>query len=357
MNGEMSLRTTLSMSGESSDSYGRSRELMGSLMGMVTTHLDSLSGERLDPAVEKKRLQRTLRSQKSYRPPTVAVIGSSHPATDATTVKKLFPKKFRSEKNQDSVLMIENGTAAPLHLFLVDCQANNGGEMPVHWKNATIVMKEREIKYAMEQCRGKWATLFHLETVEDPTNRYAALAVIRLSGGGNLVLMTSSFLRSRAGRSALTEFVLSRERHEAIDYGGVGGVRGGVSGGGGGGGGGGSGTGAMTRAMRDEDFLKELEDQFDPRYMRRRSSTETQKTPSVQHPVPSLRFPSLAMSLQRKHGFMQNDVPINSSKPITFETDLFAGKMMVLMRPQHPDQDSELYQNFFADNNATVSAR
>ena len=386
------------------------RELMGTFIGIVSSHIDNLSGERLETKPPPtRRMRKSASSRRVYRPPTMAILGSSDPSSDANTIKRLFPNRFRNERAHNSVLLIENGSAGPLHLMLVDCNEQNhrrtnslpgmaaqavmatasagssmvplsvGGvgssgntgangagagdaPMPVHWKNVTLFMREKDIRYAMEQCRGKYATVFHHETVEDSSlPKWAALTVIRLGGGGNLVLLTPSFLRCRAGRTALARYVAMREQHEAADHHQYHNTSMGttVSGR--------HGTMSKTRAIllqEEEDVLKQLEDAVDPRSMRRRSSDGTSHvnngvggttTTTMNPPLSPLQFTSLSVSLQRRHGFMQNDIPINAPNPITFETDLFVGKLLVLMRPEEEDPMDAVYSNFFEGNDQTVS--
>jgi hypothetical protein len=54
-------------------------------------------------------------------------------------------------------------------------------------------------------------------------------------------------------------------------------------------------------------------------------------------PVPVIQ--SLAVSLLQKNGTLQPDFPLNSREAVLVETDLFVGRMLMIVRPIDPEQD------------------
>lgn len=314
--------------------------MIGSFMDAMSEQMNSLSGEELDPKDKRGsgngRTRRRASSIVVARP-QVAVLGSSNPQTDVSTIQWLFPQKFKYETSQECVVLTEKTSSCTggLVLMVVDCHTS-GQSIPIHWKNATFVLDEREIIIAAERCRDKAATVFVRDTMDLGRGRSTTLAVIRLSGGGNLVLMSQAFLESQKGRKAFSNFVTSREKIETMD---------------------------RNRDQNDgENFLQALEGEFDSRTHRRRSVEQTtvdvstlrssnssfSDTSLMSYGAPSRSFPTLGLSLQRKHGFMQQDVPINARTPISFETDLFAGKVSILIKPQHQDDDPYHFEEVFS---------
>lgn len=295
--------------------------IMGSWREIMSDSMKGLSGEIADSPTS----QRSSNILAEPRP-QIAVLGSSNPQTDVSTIQWLFPFKFRFETKQESIVMTERGNASGLVLMIVDCNTS-GENMPVHWKNATFALEELEITVAAKRCRGMAATVFVRDTIEISRGVFSTLVVIRLSGGGNLVMMSHAFLQSPRGRQAFAEFLTSRENIELMD------------------------RNRGNESILGENMLQELEDEFNHRASCRRSSYGTigsNLEDDISVGGPTRNFPTLGLSLQRKHGFMQKDVPINARTPIPFETDLFVGKMSILMRPQHPEDDPYHYDQVFS---------
>mmetsp|Transcript_21010 Transcript_21010/g.34730 ORF Transcript_21010/g.34730 Transcript_21010/m.34730 type:complete len:1120 (+) Transcript_21010:118-3477(+) len=303
--------------------------MMNSLMGSITEHMNGLS---VEAAPEPHQAHSPAKGRSSILKdtglPQIAVLGSSSPQTDVSTIQWLFPQKFCYERTQESIVLTEKDNQLGLVLMIVDCQTS-GQTVPIHWKNATFVLDEREIIIAAERCRGKAATVFVRETIEISKGVFTTLVVIRLSGGGNLVMMSQQFLQSQKGRKAFAEFVTSKGNIETLDRN----------------------RDSMPDSMQGENLLQALEDEFDHRSHRRKSyETGSLSDDDIQSltGMPTRNFPTLGLSLQRKHGFMQQDVPINARLPISFETDLFAGQMSILIRPQHPEDDPYHYDQVFS---------
>lgn len=302
--------------------------MMNSFMGSISEQITSLSGE-VPPNVSSQSRRRGS-GIRDTSVPQVAILGSACPQTDVSTIQWLFPQKFTYERTPESIVLTEKDSpSAGLVLMIVDCHTS-GQATPVHWKNATFVLEEREIIMAAERCRGKAATVFVRESIQLSKGAFTTLVVIRLSGGGNLVIMSKRFLKSQRGRKAFAEFVTSRERIENMDRN----------------------RDSMSESIQGENLLQELEGEFGHRSRRRTSYETTSLSDDEANSVggqPTRNFPTLGLSLQRKHGFMQQDVPINARNPLQFETDLFSGKVSILIRPQHRDDDPYHYDQVFAN--------
>ena len=59
-------------------------------------------------------------------------------------------------------------------------------------------------------------------------------------------------------------------------------------------------------------------------------------------------FPSLSVSLLERNGNLQPGFPLNSREPVLVETDLFVGKMLMILRPINPEDDPYWNDRIFA---------
>jgi Protein of unknown function, DUF547/Protein of unknown function (DUF1769) len=241
--------------------------------------------------------------------PQLSVLGSTNPQTDCATILWLFPHKYSQTNSPEAMLLQEreNPTTGTT-IMLIHC----GVDVPVQWRNAVLILEEIEISSAVSRCHHRAATVFHQENIEISWNQYTTLAVVRLTGGANLVLLTAALIRSNIGRAALADFVASRELIESNESRG-------------------------SSALREENWLTEIEQEFSIR--RGSHLAENDRNASVgTMSTWAAPFSNLQVALQRKHGFLQRDVPVNSKSPLTFETDLFVGKIVLFMKPSDPDE-------------------
>ena len=59
---------------------------------------------------------------------------------------------------------------------------------------------------------------------------------------------------------------------------------------------------------------------------------------------PPIIIPTIRAQLLQQNGKYQTNVPLNSQQPIPFETDLFQGKALVIMRPNVKNDDAKLIE-------------
>ena len=254
--------------------------------------------------------------------PQLSVLGSTNPQTDCATILWLFPHKYSQTTSPEAMILQEKeNPITGTTIMLIHC----GVDVPVQWRNAILVLEEIEISNAVSRCHHRAATVYHQENIEISRNQYTTLAVVRLTGGANLVLLTAALIKSNVGRAALADFVASRELIESND------LRG-------------------SSALREENWISELEQEFSIR--RESHSMEHDRNLSDEAiSTWAAPFSNLQVALLRKHGFLQRDIPVNSKTPLTFETDLFVGKIVLFMNPSDPDEG--LYNKFSKDTNAS----
>ena len=299
-----------------SHSLSRSQQSMfDSMFALMSSQVEGLSGEVAEGS--SSQMIGTGEPQSH-----LSVLGSTNPQTDCATILWLFPYKYSQIASPEALLLQErDNPTTGTTIMLVHC----GVDVPMQWRNAILILEEIEISSAVNRCHNRAASVFHQENIEITRNQYTTLAVIRLTGGANLMLLTSALLKSQLGRAALTDFVSSRDLIESIE------ARG-------------------SSALREETWLDELEGEFS---FRRTSlvSDKGRNNASGNVSNGTASFPSLKVSLQRKHGFLQRDIPINSKSSLTFETDLFVGRMVLFMKPSDPDDG--LHKQFFHDTKAS----
>jgi hypothetical protein len=63
---------------------------------------------------------------------------------------------------------------------------------------------------------------------------------------------------------------------------------------------------------------------------------------------PLAKFPSLAVSVLEKNGEITTGFPINSQDAVPVETDLFKGRMLMLAKPVHPEDDPYWHERLFS---------
>ena len=298
------------------NSLSRSQQSMfDSMFALMSSQVEGLSGEVAEGS--SSQMIGTGEPQ-----PHLSVLGSTNPQTDCATILWLFPYKYSQIASPEALLLQErdNPTTGTTIMLI-----HSGVDLPMQWRNAILILEEIEISSAVNRCHNRAASVFHQENIEIARNQYTTFAVIRLTGGANLMLLTSTVIKSQLGRAALTDFVSSRELIESNE------ARG-------------------SSALREETWLDELEGEFS---FRRSSLVSDKGRNSTSGSVPNgtAPFPSLKVSLQRKHGFLQRDIPINSKCSLTFETDLFVGKMLLFMKPSDPDDG--IHKQFFHDTKAS----
>ena len=68
-------------------------------------------------------------------------------------------------------------------------------------------------------------------------------------------------------------------------------------------------------------------------------------------------FPTLEVGIMGQDGEIRDDFPTNSPSPVPFETDLFQGKMLLVLRPEDPNEDPYWNEKIFSKRKRRVSSR
>ena len=299
-----------SSNSEAPRASSRQNGIFEGMFAAMNSHVQSLSGE-----VAEAWGSQMIGSGEPQ--PHLSILGSTNPSADCATILWLFPHKFTQVNSPEAFLLQEKeNPSTGTSIMLIFC----GVDAPLQWRNAVVILEDVEISGAINRCHHRAASVFHQESIEISRNQYATLAVIRMTGGSNLILLANALIKSQVGRAALADFVTSRDLIESNE------PRG-------------------SSALQEEAWMNEIEEEFSFRRLAKKPGKNTSFGT-----IPSAPFPTLKVSLLRKHGFLQQDIPINSKNSLMFETDLFVGKMVLLMQPSDPEDG--LHKLFSSDTNS-----
>jgi Protein of unknown function (DUF1769) len=245
--------------------------------------------------------------------PSVNSVPSSNVSRDISLLQRLFPDTFQVEsisndsdnnRNSSATLYANNGR---LTLILVAVPKETSQSRVA----TALVMDGSDIKAVMKRQQSKPANGVSIK-------EEFVTADITLPGGSVLVLAPPNMLGNTAGRQRLAEMLTKySDRPPQI--------------------------GREQNGHSSARTVVAVEPQIDngnrkistsnPQEIADNSSTandDVQKLPS---------FPTLDFRLLQEKGQLQPNFPLNSRTATPFETDLFKGKVLVLLRPQKPEQE------------------
>ena len=226
---------------------------------------------------------------------------------DAETVLKIFLDRFELESStaDESVVL----TSSSLLTSLIFLHAN--ATLP-HAVIPLIASKE-QIETARELCDDSKDVKVNSRLGD------CTLCLIRLKGGSSLLLTPTSLAATRHGRVLLTR--------------------------------------ALIKSIGGDDSTKEEDTEetdsgdggFDDIQIDRESPEESNGGAIMQEQeYPLAKFPSLAVSVLEKNDKITTGFPINSQEPIPVETDLFKGRMLMLVKPVHAEDDPYWTERLFS---------
>lgn len=206
---------------------------------------------------------------------SVITVYSSSPEQDVQVLEKVFPGKFRVEEGGVSETKILVEKQERITFLLM---ASSKPATPITW-----VVDEIEIVLAAKQD----------ETVMSETDG-GSIATINLPGGAFIIMVSPGFISLQEGRRELVRR-LSYHSGETNGHNGH----------------------LPEEVVNGEGRGPSLKE-------------EDGKLP---------RFPTLQVESLGLNGQMQPSFPINSRVPVDVETELFKGKILLLLRPPDPEDD------------------
>jgi Protein of unknown function (DUF1769)/Protein of unknown function, DUF547 len=230
--------------------------------------------------------------------PSLLSVPSTAPSDDATYIQKVFSSKFRVEDHDSESVRVLVGDGVTIVLVRVESFSEHH-QIPTTWAMEDDEIKETAVR-GESQVRSIGMGKFSINE-------------IHLPGGATIVMVPFGLVSSTDGCKALatrlTSFVFANSNDVQPD-------------------------GRATAIDNNKSFILDTEDVLKGDESPLQDAVSKSKGIAIELP----KFPSLAVKLLEKDG-RRRPFPLNSREPVDFETDLFKGKMIVIVRPQNPETD------------------
>jgi hypothetical protein len=246
--------------------------------------------------------------------PSVLSIPSSKVAQDLQYLKTLFPDKFIVERTPDSdTVTLFDGKMTLILLSTVAAASTKTTA-------AALVMDESDIKALIKRQKRVQPSSKNSKKKKQFLTEH-----IPLPGGSVLVLVPPSMISSRTGRQSLTR-ILANYSNGSItnmtEHNGEGSIQ------------------FLTAEMNNisQSYHPQDDDQSSPPSANKNAEDVTHKDK-----LPS--FPSLDFRLLQKNGKLEPNFPLNSRTGVPFDTDLFQGKVLFILRPPNNPAKEDPFWN------------
>lgn len=216
----------------------------------------------------------------------------------------IFPNRFVSEHDGSSCILVDAERSRTVLLIPAATSST-----------ATWVCEENEIQAAV----GKRDSVVERRILNDTI----VVAEIQLPSGGKVVMIPPTLVQTREGRRELMS-LLNRP---------------------------------LTDVPSGPESNGETESEKTAQEERMNEDSAASVGPGVSESLPTAtlpKFTSLDVQLLRKAGKFDPNFPTNSRNPVEFETDLFKGKVLLLIRPTDPDEDPYWSERLFAKKKRNV---
>jgi hypothetical protein len=237
-------------------------------------------------------------------PSSVLSLNTEDPKQDAAELMHIFPNRFVSEHDGSSCILVDAERSRTVLLIPAATSST-----------ATWVCEENEIQAAV----GKRDSVVERRILNDTI----VVAEIQLPSGGKVVMIPPTLVQTREGRRELMS-LLNRP---------------------------------LTDVPSGPESNGETESEKTAQEERMNEDSAASVGPGVSESLPTAtlpKFTSLDVQLLRKAGKFDPNFPTNSRNPVEFETDLFKGKVLLLIRPTDPDEDPYWSERLFAKKKRNV---
>lgn len=233
--------------------------------------------------------------------PSVYSVPSSAISKDIAHIAQLFPDKFKVETTPNSQTATLFANDGKVTLVLVDASSSASV--------TALVLDESDIKAAVKRQKKQGQT-----NANSLDGEYIT-AVVKLPGSSVLLLVSPATIGSKKGRQCLAQ--------------------------------------ALTRHSTPSTNVN-VESAFWTREAVEVTTTTADSTPSASNPqsmdaidstiqLPS--FPTLDFRLLQKGGQLEPNFPLNTRTGVPFDTALFKGKVLFLLRPTNPAQEDPYWND------------
>jgi len=242
--------------------------------------------------------------------PHITVIQSAVPKVDADTMLNISPDLFELESStSESVVLCGKGTAPSLIFLYTDA---------THNQTTPLIATEEQIQTAREVCSYMENGMVEEVSVNSRLGD-CTLCLIRLQGGSSILFTPPSLAASRAGRVLLTQ-ALTKSSHD------------------------------IDASLEDDIEVTSSAENGLVDIQVERDSPEPSNGDAImkEQEYPLAKFPTLAVSVLEKNGDITTGFPVNSQDAVPIETDLFKGRMLMLLKPLHPEDDPYWNERLFS---------
>ena len=245
--------------------------------------------------------------------PHVTVIQSTVPKEDANTVLTLIPDIFELESSTNESVVLCGKSSTSSIIFLHAPPAIQDQVVP-------LVVTEEQIEKARERCNDMGNEMAEDISVNSRLG-VCNLCLIRLCGGSFILFTPPSLAASRTGRTLITR-ALTKSFAE---------------------------VNSETEQEEIEVTNRESNGEMVDIQVERESPDERNGSAIMEEQdYPLAKFPSLAVSVLEKNGDFVAGFPINSQDAVPVETDLFKGRMLMLVKPLRPEDDPYWTERLFS---------
>ena len=244
----------------------------------------------------------------------VSVVRSKSPEQDTAILIEIFPA-FRLERwsSTDSAVLVWEGVIS-LIVVAVDF------EMP-KLDPTILILANSLIDEALRRCRATASVSLHASSSQETMQ-------LTLPGGASIVALSSSIVSSPSGRERLALALASKEGiMESFGEDSI----------------------ARVDSSLSDGFEEEPLDDV-------AVNGKAIMQPDEEHYEPDAgprKVPSVTLSVLSKNDTMMSNIPTNSSVPIPFETDLFVGHFLLILRPIDPTTDPYWNERIFSSKKRT----
>jgi hypothetical protein len=224
---------------------------------------------------------------------SVLTVHSLDPQKDVQLLQTIFPDKFRVENVDDSDTLFLMGNDGRFTVLLVASAKPS---------SVTWVVDTDEILQASKR-QGEKVTLNYMNDF--------TVAEILLSGNASILMVPPGMVASSSGRQALAKMLSSRQNIDLVDQ------------------------------PRGGELLRDVE-------LTPTNSDKEKEEEKAEACAELAQFPSLQVGLLKENGVVQADFPLNSTEPVDVETELFKGKILMILRPPNPEDDPYWNERIFS---------
>jgi hypothetical protein len=244
--------------------------------------------------------------------PHVTVIQSTAPKEDANIMLRLVHGLFQLEsETSSSVVLVSKRTSSVIFVQNADTKTHQAPTVP-------LIVSQEQIQAAQRICNDVDNVSVEFTRNVATNSRMGDCTLCKIRLPGSFVLLTPPSLAGTPKGRILLAMALTKSLQEFDSY-----IQEEIE----------------TTGSGDSSELVEIQ-------VEQESNNGSAIMEEQDYPI--AKFPTLAVNVMEKNGDFITGFPINSQEAIPVETDLFKGKMLMLLKPLHPQDDPYWNERLFS---------